>query len=403
MVAVLVFVFCTSVLGVACLADPVIEYDSWGVVHKQPYQASYTYGGPPVLPTDCYIETGCSASCGDGFRLLVPHVSGGVCGQVVLQVLPCNDQSCPVNCGWGEWSPWTQCQQRSSQLSGYGAPGLDITCFQSRTRRVKKSALHGGRPCRGETLEERYCVSSECAGYPGPPGLAGHNGVPGNDGNNGRYGAAGYPGPQGYEGGDGLPGIPGNDGTPGKNGVQGSRGPPGYDGIVGQQGERGLPGSLGLAGINGLRGKLGDIGPAGTQGKHGEPGIPGVDGTDGPPGPNGPPGYPGDQGAQGYVGSVGIQGVQGLTGDPGARGLPGYKGERGLPGLIVERTSSSSTSSVPDPDIPDVEIEAIVDFTEKLRFPDPNQYFPNRRSIILKNNKTMLWNGKWDETDHPLL
>jgi hypothetical protein len=123
--------------------EPVIEYGNWIArvdnestpkqrsieteenTHQAPqqaYQASYSYGGPPVHPTDCYIETGCKTSCGDGFRLILPNKEAVGCTPIVLQVLPCNEQNCPVDCAWEHWAPWAQCGQRLKRQAGYGSP-----------------------------------------------------------------------------------------------------------------------------------------------------------------------------------------------------------------------------------------------------------------------------------------
>ena len=115
----------------------------------------------------CYIETGCSTSCGDGFRLLVPQSQAVGCGQLVLQVLPCNERNCPVDCSWDHWTAWSQCAQRVKRQAGYGSPSLDganTVCSQSRARVIRKAPLNGGRQCRGESIEERYCTSADCTG-----------------------------------------------------------------------------------------------------------------------------------------------------------------------------------------------------------------------------------------------
>jgi hypothetical protein len=167
--------------------EPVIEYGDWiarddndsrpkqrsieteekiSQTPRQAYQASYSYGGPPVHPTDCYIETGCSTSCGDGFRLILPNKGAAGCTPIVMQVLACNERTCPVDCAWDHWAPWAQCGQRVKRQAGYGSPVAgDVTvCSQSRARGIKRSLQHGGRQCRGENFEERYCRSSQCQG-----------------------------------------------------------------------------------------------------------------------------------------------------------------------------------------------------------------------------------------------
>ena len=137
-------------------------------VLKQSYQASSGYGAPASSPEDCYLETGCSHSCGDGFRLLLPNKQAASCVSSVLQVLPCNEQECPVDCAWDHWAPCAQCGQRVKRQAGYGSPpppaGDVPVCSQSRARGIKRSTQNGGRQCRGENFEERYCQSSQCQG-----------------------------------------------------------------------------------------------------------------------------------------------------------------------------------------------------------------------------------------------
>ena len=222
MVSVSLFVLCmSSASGLTSFTEPVLEYDDWIAMNetarelstkhvethrsddeetnnlqvlKQSYQASSGYGAPASSPEDCYLETGCSHSCGDGFRLLLPNKQAASCVSSVLQVLPCNEQECPVDCAWDHWSPWAQCAQRSKRKTrslsrifqndgvyhddfsyvseqfydsspekrqaSYGSP----SCSQTRVRAVKESTKHGGRECRGDRFEERYCRSTQCRG-----------------------------------------------------------------------------------------------------------------------------------------------------------------------------------------------------------------------------------------------
>ena len=81
------------------------------------------------------IQTSCSASCNEGFRLLLPNREAHSCEPSTLQVLkpqepkkigikilfldeppqvlPCNDRPCPVDCRWDHWSPWSPCTGKS--------------------------------------------------------------------------------------------------------------------------------------------------------------------------------------------------------------------------------------------------------------------------------------------------
>ena len=224
MMSVALLVFCMSSLTHASFTHPVIEYDHWVAMNetanklpaphvstqrsddeeenilqvlRQTYQSSSGYGAPAADPEDCYLETGCSSSCGEGFRLLLPNKQAASCVSSVLQVLPCKEKECPLDCSWDLWSPWAQCAQRSKRKArslsrifqnnddftyvseesyervpekrqtSYGSPSSDRTfpsCSQSRVRGVSRPAENGGRQCRGDRAEERYCRSSQCRG-----------------------------------------------------------------------------------------------------------------------------------------------------------------------------------------------------------------------------------------------
>ena len=229
MLSIALFVFCMSSAALASFTHPVIEYDNWVAINEtannlpnmpyaptqrsddevenslqvlhQVYQASAGYGAPVSTPQDCYLETECSSSCGEGFRLLLPNKAAASCVSRVLQVLPCTERECPLDCSWDLWSPWAQCAQRSKRKTrslarifqnkgvyhddftyvseesyerypekrqtSYGSPSSDRTfpsCSQSRVRGVRRPAKGGGRECRGDRAEERYCRSSQCRG-----------------------------------------------------------------------------------------------------------------------------------------------------------------------------------------------------------------------------------------------
>jgi len=343
-------------------------------------QASY---GAPAAEENCYVETPCTRSCGDGFKLLLPNPDALTCYGAALQVFPCNLGACPVHCAWGHWTPWSGCsvkqgrkrvkrdkgpgsqpltffgqqqhqhqhhaqhntnqqfvqlgqQQLAPQQAGYGAPLPDYgaasgppVCTQNRARSVEYPALNGGDQCWGESAEERFCQSAQCQGPPGPQGPPGQNGIPGRDGNPGTPGTPGARGPPGNPGSNGNPGTPGKNGKDGIPGNPGPQGPSGKDGARGNPGVMGVPGPQGPPGAPGPRGRFGDKGPEGPVGAPGQVGPAGKDGGNGPPGPAGPPGLDGAPGTQGPMGSVGPQGNQGETGAPGPRGLTGPKGEAG--------------------------------------------------------------------------
>jgi len=350
-------------------------------------QATY---GAPAAEENCYVETPCTRSCGDGFKLLLPNPDALTCYGAALQVFPCNLGACPVHCAWGHWTPWSGCsvktsrkrvkrdkgagaapltffgqqqhshgqqhhhqhnnnqqfvslgQQQSAQQTsgGYGAPLPDYgvsgppVCTQNRARTVEIPALNGGDQCWGESAEERFCQSAQCQGPPGPQGPPGQNGIPGRDGNPGTPGTPGARGPPGNPGSNGNPGTPGKNGKDGIPGNPGPQGPSGKDGARGAPGKTGIPGPQGPPGAPGPRGRFGDKGPEGPAGPPGQTGPSGKDGSNGPPGPAGPPGLDGAPGAQGPMGAPGPQGIQGETGAAGPRGLTGPKGDSGAPAAL---------------------------------------------------------------------
>lgn len=327
---------------------------------------------PPPAPENCYLETPCTRSCGDGFKLLLPNPDGQACYGAALQVFPCNLAHCPVDCVWGPWAPWSPCapaphhphsikrQRRSAKgksdgVGGHGhhprpsntffgaagvaqvahhgdhhppplAPSSGPFCGQGRSRAIDRPAGYGGILCIGEPVEQRFCMSLQCLGPQGPIGHVGAAGIPGTNGHPGQDGRPGDRGPNGVDGRQGPPGTAGRDGTEGKPGPQG---PPGVEGKVG---ENGPPGAMGPAGAQGLtgapgpRGRFGEIGPEGPEGPIGISGPSGKDGNPGVGGPAGPPGLDGHPGQHGPMGPVGSAGEQGLTGAPGPRGLQGPKG-----------------------------------------------------------------------------
>ena len=70
-------------------------------------------GRGSYLPDECFIETPCTRSCDDGFKLLLPNPSGHDCYGATLQVHPCNQKPCAVDCEWGSWSEWSPCLAKS--------------------------------------------------------------------------------------------------------------------------------------------------------------------------------------------------------------------------------------------------------------------------------------------------
>uniref|UniRef100_A0A7M4DZW2 Uncharacterized protein n=1 Tax=Crocodylus porosus TaxID=8502 RepID=A0A7M4DZW2_CROPO len=128
---------------------------------------------PPVgcpagrLYRECLQEEGCPYSCAhlagqmdcfsDGCEegCHCPH------GQLNCSLAPC-----PLDGGFGAWSPWTSC---SRTCGGLG----NMTRARSCTR---PAPAHGGRDCAGPRTDTKYCQTPDCAGEPAP-GAAG--GCPG--------------------------------------------------------------------------------------------------------------------------------------------------------------------------------------------------------------------------------
>jgi hypothetical protein len=136
---------------------------------------------------------------------------------------------------------------------------------------------------------QRYLISGDVVGQPGPTGPVGPQGAKGDPG-----------GPVGPQGPMGPAGPIGPIGPVGPRGAQGRDGEPGEQGPAGPQGPEGKQGPYGPRGPQGVRGPIGERGPEG-----------------GPPGPAGPQGIPGPEGP---LGPVGPQGPLGPKGPPGPRG-----------------------------------------------------------------------------------
>lgn len=118
-------------------------------------EASLPTSAPEAsLPTSCFTSTGCTATCGPGFELLLPNTGTEGCQTGALQVLPCDLGACPERCVWGGWSGWSECERSPGQQD----------CTQGRQRRVEREETNGGRTCSGDTRETRFCVSSTCLG-----------------------------------------------------------------------------------------------------------------------------------------------------------------------------------------------------------------------------------------------
>ena len=73
---------------------------------------AYATAPAAVLPETqpaCYYSTGCSSSCGQGFKVLVPDQAVHACNSLPVQVLPCTEGECPVDCRLTHWTTWSVC------------------------------------------------------------------------------------------------------------------------------------------------------------------------------------------------------------------------------------------------------------------------------------------------------
>nr|XP_014342845.1 PREDICTED: SCO-spondin [Latimeria chalumnae] len=73
------------------------------------------------------------------------------CSQCVCQdgIISCDESSCPVDCSWSAWSPWTPCDKSC---------GVGV---QQRYRSPSNPpATNGGSPCVGDTVDVQECQSS---------------------------------------------------------------------------------------------------------------------------------------------------------------------------------------------------------------------------------------------------
>ncbi|CAJ1370240.1 unnamed protein product [Effrenium voratum] len=116
---------------------------------------------PHGCPVDCKFEDwaewgGCSKSCGSGNRtagrvLITPAQWGGTpCDGGIEKMELCNEQPCPLDCTWSDWSHLSLC----SQTCGGGV--------MTRTR-SPNSEMYGGKACIGHELESVPCNTQGCA------------------------------------------------------------------------------------------------------------------------------------------------------------------------------------------------------------------------------------------------
>ena len=98
----------------------------------------------------------CSQDCGVGTQVRSRRViqeaknGGKTCFGSKTQTRSCNLHPCPVDCQWGEYGEWTECNKKC----GSGV--------QSRYRFVFAAEMNGGQPCQGSSFETRSCNDQAC-------------------------------------------------------------------------------------------------------------------------------------------------------------------------------------------------------------------------------------------------
>ena len=103
--------------------------------------------------------TSCSADCGEGTKTRrrecnqpPPSNGGAFCRGSSDEKARCNINNCPVDGGWGSWSPYSKC----NKICGGGD--------KERTRQCNNpTPSHGGAVCSGESNQIESCNPQACA------------------------------------------------------------------------------------------------------------------------------------------------------------------------------------------------------------------------------------------------
>ncbi|XP_026870029.2 thrombospondin-2 isoform X1 [Electrophorus electricus] len=100
----------------------------------------------------------CSVTCGEGqitrirhCNSPVPQLGGKDCKGSGRETQRCEAKPCPIDGGWGPWSPWAIC----SATCGGGVRGRTRVCNSPRPQ-------HGGRRCLGEARDTEACNKQAC-------------------------------------------------------------------------------------------------------------------------------------------------------------------------------------------------------------------------------------------------
>lgn len=109
-------------------------------------------------PIGCEVSawsawSACDKSCGGGTqkrtRTVTKQADGGQACPVLEEIQPCNQQGCPVDCAYTDWTSWSSC----TKSCGGG--------IQERTRQVTRNSANGGKACP-HLREEQACNGHGC-------------------------------------------------------------------------------------------------------------------------------------------------------------------------------------------------------------------------------------------------
>jgi len=136
----------------------------------------------------------CSKTCGGGIQTMTklcdnphPQYGGAPCEGEDTKSRVCNEQPCPVDGGWSDYGPWSNC----TESCGGGKQNRNRTCNNP----VPK---HGGKKCADSDTDERKCNTQPCPidGNWSLYGEWGHCSVPCGSGNRTRNRTCSSPEPQ---------------------------------------------------------------------------------------------------------------------------------------------------------------------------------------------------------------
>ncbi|VDI26618.1 Hypothetical predicted protein, partial [Mytilus galloprovincialis] len=96
----------------------------------------------------------CTVSCGGGtarrYRFCTPSANGGEdCEGLGEELMECNNQSCPIDGVFGEWTEWSDC----TKMCGGGDMYRNRTCI---------GPWFGGQPCDGQRNQNSTCNEHDC-------------------------------------------------------------------------------------------------------------------------------------------------------------------------------------------------------------------------------------------------